>query len=711
MPRRVPVPVLGGEPWMRSFAPPRSGAAARRPAGRAHRPAPARREAPAAARSPAPVRGSDGLPDGLQAVMEAMSGLSLADVVVHRNSAEPARLGALAYTRGSDIHLAPGEESHLPHEAWHAVQQKQGRVRPTIQMEQGVPVNDDAGLEREADLMGDKAVRSAPPGATAPVEPAPQASPAAAAQLCTIPVVQLGKDKKKRIAKSEAKAKKKSVKKKDRGVPRGPEGKMKAETQWPAQGNDHSVYVMADEESATLAAYEEEYDAPELFWRGDTRPPAQVFATGFTTNNERAGVVDKGANRIIWRSGGDTDDILPASAVCMAKDIRGGSFFPLTGASTFYLYAVGKTRIVNTFKAQQDSEADATGSSEFRRDERYGYDPEYTDGDEASAVWQFQEYAAHRVETTEIAAAFEVSRKTLVPPGAGADVAIAGVQFRLKFHSNGPIGTIKSKGLRKQMGAVAKEAREVAAKYEDWYPDEESFLSYMGIVKPRSQGRMPATMAEAPEMVRQTQAVVVQAKAKAGRSKSPAVSDARTSARPAAAHAPAAGALPEGLRRVMEAMSGLSLADVVVHRNSAEPARLGALAYTRGSDIHLGPGEESHLPHEAWHAVQQKQGRVQPTMQMVRGISINEDAGLESEADLMGQRAMGLPIGLPRKTAVVRRTAVSNGRPVALQAKWRSDPIPAAQDEDAERSFDRCRPAAKRGRGSGATSKREERIR
>ena len=45
----------------------------------------------------------------------------------------------------------------MPHEAWHVVQQTQGRVRPTMQMKDGVPVNDDEGLEREADVMGSRA--------------------------------------------------------------------------------------------------------------------------------------------------------------------------------------------------------------------------------------------------------------------------------------------------------------------------------------------------------------------------------------------------------------------------------------------------------------------------------------------------------------------------------------------------------------------------
>ena len=101
---------------------------------------------------------SGGLPDGLRAGLETLSGTDLSDVRVHTNSSKPAGLDALAYTQGRDIHVAPGEERHLAHEGWHAVQQKQGRVRPTVQAK-GIPVNDDTGLEREADVMGAKAMQ------------------------------------------------------------------------------------------------------------------------------------------------------------------------------------------------------------------------------------------------------------------------------------------------------------------------------------------------------------------------------------------------------------------------------------------------------------------------------------------------------------------------------------------------------------------------
>ena len=98
-----------------------------------------------------------GLPDRLKAGVEALSGISLDGVKVHYNSAQPAKVDALGFARGRDIHLGPGQEKYLPHEAWHVVQQAQGRVRPTRQMKSGIAVNDSAALEQEADLMGAKA--------------------------------------------------------------------------------------------------------------------------------------------------------------------------------------------------------------------------------------------------------------------------------------------------------------------------------------------------------------------------------------------------------------------------------------------------------------------------------------------------------------------------------------------------------------------------
>lgn len=110
-----------------------------------------------------PETGSrDGLPEPLRSRMEALSGFAMDDVRVHHNSPRPAMLGALAFARGHDIHLAPGQERHLPHEAWHVVQQKQGRVTPTA-WTKGEPINDGTALEAEADRTGESAAPANPP--------------------------------------------------------------------------------------------------------------------------------------------------------------------------------------------------------------------------------------------------------------------------------------------------------------------------------------------------------------------------------------------------------------------------------------------------------------------------------------------------------------------------------------------------------------------
>lgn len=111
--------------------------------------------------------------------------------------------------------------------------------------------------------------------------------------------------------------------------------------------------------------------------------------------------------------------------------------------------------------------------------------------------------------------------------------------------------------------------------------------------------------------------------------------------------------LPARLRANLEAMSGFAMDDVRVHRNSSEPARLAALAFTRGRDIHLGPGQERHLPHEAWHAVQQKQGRVGATEQM-KQIPVNGSSELEGEAENMAARIAASPVRSPASRAHLR---------------------------------------------------------
>ena len=124
--------------------------------------------------------------------------------------------------------------------------------------------------------------------------------------------------------------------------------------------------------------------------------------------------------------------------------------------------------------------------------------------------------------------------------------------------------------------------------------------------------------------------------------------------------------LPRELRGRLESLSGISLADVRVHRDSPEPARLNAFAFTEGTSIHLGPGQHKHLAHEAWHVVQQKQGRV-PVTGETAGKPLNHSAALEAEADAMGDRSRDAAPAA--SSAALASPAAPSRAPVQLKCK------------------------------------------
>jgi hypothetical protein len=149
-------------------------------------------------------------------------------------------------------------------------------------------------------------------------------------------------------------------------------------------------------------------------------------------------------------------------------------------------------------------------------------------------------------------------------------------------------------------------------------------------------------------------------------------STARLAQLAAVANAPNRTGLPNALKTGVERLSGHSMDQVRVHRNSAQPAQLNAHAFAQGTDIHLGPGQEKHLPHEAWHVVQQAQGRVRPTRTQFKGVAINDDAALEREADTMGARAATLREPLRDEESASSLTAQPSamaGR-APFQLKW-----------------------------------------
>lgn len=100
--------------------------------------------------------------------------------------------------------------------------------------------------------------------------------------------------------------------------------------------------------------------------------------------------------------------------------------------------------------------------------------------------------------------------------------------------------------------------------------------------------------------------------------------------------------IPAQMKLNFEQRSGMSFDDVRVHYNSEKPAQFHALAYTQGTQIYIGPGQERSLPHELGHVIQQKAGRVRPT-RWVRGQPVNDQPELEREADRPPVQCMPAP--------------------------------------------------------------------
>lgn len=109
------------------------------------------------------VDNSKPLPEDLKEGVEQLSGQDMSDVKVNYNSNKPQQLDAHAYANGNEIEIAPGQEKHLPHEAWHVVQQKQNKVKPTDKTKSGELINDEQLLEDESDRMGNKALEYSSP--------------------------------------------------------------------------------------------------------------------------------------------------------------------------------------------------------------------------------------------------------------------------------------------------------------------------------------------------------------------------------------------------------------------------------------------------------------------------------------------------------------------------------------------------------------------
>jgi len=115
---------------------------------------------------PIQKKAENGLPSDLNSKLESTLNSDFSGVNIHANSDSAVQMNALAYAQGNDVHFAPGQfkpntasgQQLIGHEFAHVVQQAEGGVQPTTEIG-GMPVNDNKGLESEADKIGDKISR------------------------------------------------------------------------------------------------------------------------------------------------------------------------------------------------------------------------------------------------------------------------------------------------------------------------------------------------------------------------------------------------------------------------------------------------------------------------------------------------------------------------------------------------------------------------
>ena len=240
--------------------------------------------------------------------------------------------------------------------------------------------------------------------------------------------------------------------------------------------------------------------------------------TGFVSANsrEKRGKGVQEVPPVKWRTG--FDDIELASAVCLAKDVRGTAFFPLTGDDTtpeqrrlddekpIYLYAIrvpAGQKMVDTYGAQSSLEEYERSQEEERPSDidRLVYDPGYQidEGANADCRWQFQEHAVTEVTPEQIVGVWRVERTRLIETTLEGGER-AGVRFRIHEESRFQPLLKPAKGSE----SVATKAKEIVGQYQQFYPTNEShYLSYMGIIRHTSDsGAKPTTFEEAQSTVK-----------------------------------------------------------------------------------------------------------------------------------------------------------------------------------------------------------------
>jgi hypothetical protein len=149
-----------------------------------------------AARPKAKPASGKGLPPEMIDGFLLTTGVDLSEVPVFYNSPKPQKVQAHALADEEGIHLGEGQEAYLYEEAAHKVQQLQGKVHPTTDVN-GTAINAEASMEGAAIRMGEaaKAATQQPATQQHPQTAAPVSAPATkVAQRAINPTAQDYKD-------------------------------------------------------------------------------------------------------------------------------------------------------------------------------------------------------------------------------------------------------------------------------------------------------------------------------------------------------------------------------------------------------------------------------------------------------------------------------------------------------------------------------------
>lgn len=189
-----------------------------------------------------------------------------------------------------------------------------------------------------------------------------------------------------------------------------------------------------------------------IAWRGDDRTPETIVGS----NYNGTGFAPRKPSQVpIWRPEEDKLDVDTDTTVCVAVDIRGCAFFPLSKPVTdTWVYCVILSEGWNTYylqtKVAQEKHL-AAGSREFNE-----------------KVWMFNERCVSSARPTEIACAIQLER--LIRDRKNP---LTGVRFRL--------GEVRRyQAFRSLTASLLIKIQNSISPYADWYPVAPRWLTYQG---------------------------------------------------------------------------------------------------------------------------------------------------------------------------------------------------------------------------------------